>query len=88
MTRSGGLVLLERLPKETPEIPGSSTGHRPRLQLVAGIVDAGSPDCFRKLLPAFSLVGKGHSRACPHLVALVDLSQRSHGHAVVDAAKD
>ena len=41
-----------------------------------------------KVRQAFALVGKGHSRACPHLVALVDLSQRSHGHAVVDAAKD
>ena len=37
---------LEQMPKEISEI----RGHRPRLQLVAGIVDAGFCDSFRKFL--------------------------------------
>ena len=39
-------VLYEQMPKEISEI----RGHRPRLQLVAGIVDAGFCDSFRKFL--------------------------------------
>ena len=38
--------LLKQMPKEISEI----RGHRPRLQLVAGIVDAGFCDSFRKFL--------------------------------------
>ena len=54
-----GCGRIEQVPKETSEI----RGHRPRLQLVAGIADAGSYDSLWKFLMRMALAGgRGSTR--------------------------
>jgi hypothetical protein len=63
---------LEQMPKEISEIPRSST----RPQLVAGIVDAGSCDSFRKFLMRIALERLGERSVRDRIAYLLDPVRR------------